>query len=287
MKQNDNFSVLPFYDSLQKQHHLKDYAYGKKYALMCDISILLPFQIVIPHKTTNVIQSVSIISDRGVTATTQMIDAGLTIKQFANYDIIIFPAQFVLNNLELSPGFHHIELRDDYNTYYSEWFNVVLNVAESYLELKYWNLEDLPTSDGHISYADGFKNKVYLDTQVGKPDYPFTEVATKRDGHTYIEKQLSEKKYKFNFLAPEYLCDALRVVRMHDFIQIKSKGMVYEVETILITPKWLDQGDLASVNVEFECNTVVKKIGTLINYSEGADYGDDYGDDYDTNTNNI
>ena len=78
--------------------------------------------------------------------------------------------------------------------------------------------------------------------------------------------------------------DALRIVRMHDHIEVRSKGQIYDVETIIINPKWKDQGDLASVEAEFECNTVIKKIGKSIVSSGGSG---DFNTDFNNDFNNI
>lgn len=48
---------------------------------------------------------------------------------------------------------------------------------------------------------------------------------------------------------------------MSDFVTVYSQGRKYDCDTFLITPKWQTQGNLASVECEFECATVVKKIG--------------------------
>ena len=45
-----------------------------------------------------------------------------------------------------------------------------------------------------------------------------------------------------------------------------------------MTPKWLVQGNLASVECEFKTNTVVKKLPTLL--TDMGDFNDDFNDDY-------
>jgi hypothetical protein len=88
-----------------------------------------------------------------------------------------------------------------------------------------------------------------------------------------------KKKYKFEFIAPEYLCDAIRIVRMHDFVNIYFKGKKYSVENIIFDPKWREQGNLAVVETEFECDTIVKKIGRGITFAE-SDYNNDFNNDF-------
>ena len=54
----------------------------------------------------------------------------------------------------------------------------------------------------------------------------------------------------------------MRFIRMADSIVITDKyGRTYNCDTFLMTPKWETQGNLASVEVEFQTNTVAKRIG--------------------------
>ena len=129
--------------------------------------------------------------------------------------------------------------------------------------------------------SDSFKFKCYLPTQIGKPEYDFEEEATERMGYTFIESQVSKKLYKFTFLAPEYLCDALRIVRLCNDKQITSKGQVYGLTTFNMKPEWEEQGDLAAVECEFETDTVISNIG---GYEPvlGGDFNNDFNNDFNT-----
>lgn len=148
---------------------------------------------------------------------------------------------------------------------------------------------DLPSSPNNVSLDYTvtsellnypFKFRCYLPTQVGRPDYEFEEEVENRDGYQFIEKQISEKTFKFNFVAPEFLCDAMRIIRMMDYIQITSKGDTYDLDQFLITPKWEDGGYLASVEAEFQCDTVVKKIGKGYIPTENGDFNSDFNNDF-------
>ena len=96
-----------------------------------------------------------------------------------------------------------------------------------------------------------------------------------------MEKQISEKTYRCTFLAPEYLCDVMRLIRLSDYVIVTDKyGRVYNCDTFLATPTWQTQGNLASVEVEFQTDTVVKKIcrGTI--YENRGDYNSDFNNDF-------
>jgi hypothetical protein len=283
---NNNLNILPFYDSVEKQHHRKFYAFEQTFNLISENVRLLPFQIRRNHAagaTINKTKLINLETEVSTDILTEATSAGLGVLEFSSegYDLLINPSLLILPTTQMPLGKHYLEIGDTAgNTWFSDIFNIVRDTAQ-YLKLLYWDQDNFIHSDGHIDYSIPYKNYVYLPTEVGKPEYPFEEVAQKRDGHVFIEKQISEKKYKFTFIAPEFLLDALRIVRMHDHIEIQSKGQIYDVETIIINPKWQDQGDLASVEAEFECDTVIKKIGKSIVSSGGSgDFNTDFNNDF-------
>lgn len=263
MTPNNNFNVLPFYESLDEQDYQKEFAHGFSLPIIAPNDRLLPFQIRRFHSLDQItsIRLWRVDNNSFTDIETETILAGLTIKYFSSecYDLIINPAS-PFDSLELNSGSYYLEVKDDNNTWYSEVFHVVENI-DQYLKLEYWDTDNIAYKDGHIDYSDDFKNFLYIDTKIGKPEYPFEEEVQERDGYLFVEKQISEKRYKFNFLATEALCDALRVVRMHDYINIYLDGATYEVDSIVIEPKWQKQGNIAVVEVEFDCDTAVKKVG--------------------------
>ena len=184
-----------------------------------------------------------------------------------------------------TPGIYYIELNDVAgNTFYSEMFTIVTDM-QPYLKLEWWDLKTLPVTGGAIIYEHmkNYRNRLYFCAEIGKPDYDFTEEGEDRDGYFFREKQLSEKKYRFNILAPEYLCDVMRLIRMADYVLITDKyGREYICTSFLITPKWQTQGNLASVECEFTTSTVIKKIGRGIDIYDitRGDFNIDFNNDY-------
>ena len=73
----------------------------------------------------------------------------------------------------------------------------------------------------------------------------------------------------------------MRVIRMADYVRITANGQTYNCDTFLITVKWQTQGNLASVEAEFECDTVIKKIGRGIVPSNLGDFNNDFNNDFD------
>lgn len=284
MQQNNNYSVLPWYSSLEEQNHRKSYAYGNIYPLYAQRDFLLPFQIVREHGTAT-LEDVTcrLVSMSGAEQdiTQQIKDAGLHVYNFAglNVDVIEYNANLPMS-LNMAQGRYYLILNDGINTYYSEVITAVQDV-QPYLKIEWYDNENLVFDAGLIDYEHGYKNVLYLCTELGKPDYTFIEEGEDRDGYFFPEKQLSEKRYKCSILASEYLCDVMRFIRMADHVRITDKyGRKYNADTFLITPKWEEQGDLASVAIEFQTDTIVKKIGKAVYPHILGDFNDDYNNDF-------
>ena len=280
---NNNLSVLPFYTSVDKQDHRKDYAFSEMFKNLCPHKFILPFQI-IRSTRVNPIQSIKLKGhdfnfDENITeeAGTQ----GLSVKAYPDkgYDVIKYPGYLPLS-FETPEGLYYVEISDGVDTWFSDVFNIVRKV-DDLLCIEYWDEGNIEYSGGEIDFSSYFKYRIFLPTQVGKPSYLFTEEVETRDGKQFIEKQISEKVYNFTFLAPEYLLDAMRVIRMADHVFITSRGETYEVDQFLPTPNWLDQGHLASVEVEFNCDTILKKIGKGVqNYNKLRVFNNDFNNDF-------
>lgn len=285
MSNNNNISVLPFYTNINEQNHRKSYAYGEVYPLFCQAGLLLPFQIQRAHRD-NTITQVSLYRKDGTYVSNlqfSMTEAGLTIVPFTalGYDIILFPAIFPISSIVMFDGQHYLTLTDGVETWYSEVFTIVQDMSP-YLKIEWYNDENLVFDGGQFVFDNPrFHNFLYFATEVGKPEYTFEEEGESRDGFFFPEKQLSEKRYKCTILAPEYLCDVMRLIRMCDHVRVTDKyGRIYDCDTFLITPDWQEQGDLASVEIEFETDTVVKKIGRGYTVPSGMDFNNDYNNDY-------
>lgn len=184
-----------------------------------------------------------------------------------------------LNQIE---GQYYLELSDGLETWYSEVYTVV-NSLTGYIKIEWYNEENLEFDQGIIIYQNPrFINKLYLCTELGKPEYVFEEEGETRDGYFFPTKQISEKKYKCTILAPEFLCDVMRLIRMSDYVRVTDQyGRVYNCDTFLITPEWQVQGDLASVQIEFETDTVVKKNAKGYILASKGDFNADFNEDYD------
>lgn len=287
IQRNNNLSVLPFYEDIEEQNHRRTYAYGEKYPLYVPMGALPPFQVIRKHSgaTVSAARLYAVSNGSYTDILTGMTSAGLTVIEYAtdDYDIVMYPTN-APHNLTQEEGQHYMVLTmSDGAVYYSDIFTVVTDMS-GFLNIRWWDASDLIMDGCRISYANGFRNSLWLNTQLGKPEYEFEEEGETRDGYFYPEKMISEKKYKCTFLAPEYLCDVMRFIRLSDYVTVRDRyNHGYRCDTFLCTPKWEEQGDLASVEIEFTCETVAKKIGRgYVGLGTGADFNDDYNNDFDT-----
>lgn len=279
---NNNMSPLPFYDNIALQNHRKDYAFGQIYPLITHSNLLLPFQVVLSKGTSiEEIRLYNFNNGTYVDITNSLLENGITIKDYNTFSILKYPGTLPIIEIDQEGLYYLVITIADFGVIYSDVFTVTNNI-DKYLLLEYYNSYNFEFKNGIVDFSDNFKFKCYLDTQIGKPDYDFEEEVTERLGYTFVESQISKKIYRFTFVAPEYLCDALRIVRLCENKQITSKLQTYEPISFNMMPKWEDQGDLAAVECEFETDTVVANLGGYYKVPIGGDYNNDYNDDFNT-----
>lgn len=298
MALGNNLSLLPWYSDKNNQNHRRSSADIGVCPLITPTGHVPPFQLIIPN-TIGSPFPYAIITHVYIHAIDETVPPalnhnllnawlarGLRLEHKQDYVILINDGlQKIIDSTAIPEGQFYLTIQftkatEDY-VIHSEVFNFVDSVSHC-LKLEYWDNQDFPLSTKYvIDYSENYKNFLYLPVEIGMPEYPFEEEVTKRDGFSFIEKQISEKKYKFVFVAPEYLCDAIRIIRMHDNVVITTQeGIVFEADTILLTPKWLPGGYLATVEAEFECNTVIKKIGAMMSPTAHRDYSTDFNSDF-------
>ena len=286
---SNNLSILPWYETAAEQNHRKSYAYGEVYPLYVPMGAVPPFQIATQRSVNGYLSHIYLHRDNGTLVgdiTTQMTASGLTENEYPSFDthMVIYPS-FMPQTITTEEGRYY--LRATYQTgdeVVSDLFTVVGSMGD-FLTVRWWDDDNLITDDGMIIYkAAGnliYRNCLWLPTQLGKPEYTFEDEGEERDGYFFPEKQLSAKRYRFVFLAPEYLCDVMRTARLSDHVTVTDKfGHVYRCDQFLITPKWEAQGDLASVEAEFTTNTIIKSIGSVATGDRG-DFNDDFNNDFD------
>lgn len=278
---NNNISPLPFYDSLALQNHHKDYAYGQVYQLITYRNMLLPFQVVLSNGTSvGWVRLYNFNTGKYIEITDSMKENGLVIKPFTGFVLLKYPGTLPIVEIKYEGLYYLVIYINGLGTIYSDLFTVTNRISD-YLLIEYSNSYNFELKNGIVDFSDNFAFKCYLNTQVGKPEYNFEEESTKRLGYIFVESQVSKKTYKFNVIVPEYICDALRIVRLCDNKIIRCKDDEYEAITFEMEAEWQTQGDLASVTCEFETDNVVANIGGFVPDKLGGDYNNDYNEDFD------
>lgn len=278
---NNNISPLPFYDSLALQNHRKDYAYGQVYQLITYRNMLLPFQVVLSNGTSvGWVRLYNFNTGKYIEITDSMKENGLVIKPFTGFVLLKYPGTLPIVEIKYEGLYYLAIYINGLGTIYSDLFTVTNRISD-YLLIEYSNSYNFELKNGIVDFSDNFAFKCYLNTQVGKPEYNFEEESTKRLGYIYVESQVSKKTYKFNVIVPEYICDALRIVRLCDNKIIRCKDGEYEAITFEMEAEWQTQGDLASVTCEFETDNVIANIGGFVPDKLGGDYNNDYDEDFD------
>ena len=281
---NNNLSVLPWYDSIERQNARKWWVYNKVYPLFTPAGFMLPFQVMREHRTNEIVSFRIYKRDNSLVGdfTQVMKETGLKVINpigAREIDVIVYSGLLPAFT-KFANGQYYAVMSDGVQTWYSEMFTIVNDIS-GYLKLEWWDVDDFYMDEGVIIYKSPlFRNKLYLCADIAKPEYIFEEDGETRDGYFFPAKQISEKRYHFTFLASEYLLDVMRFVRMADYAQITKNKQVYKLDTFLITPEWEDNGDVASVDAEFDTATVEKKIGRGFVTTTNGDFNNDYNNDF-------
>lgn len=286
--QNNHLSPLPWVKTLDEQAHRQTYAYGRIHPLYTEANFMLPFQIIYEGAAPLDVSEVLLYrSDDTLVGdiTSRLFTTGLYVSDFTDYSVIIYPGLLPVS-VRFDDGQYYMKMTTSAGVAFSEVFTVVQSVA-GYVKVEWWDDRDFLFDGGRVVYDGQYRNRVYLATEIGMPEYTFDEEGEERDGVFFPVKQLSEKTYRFTFLSPEYLCDVLRLVRMADHCVVTDKhGRQYMCNTFLMTPKWQPQGYLAAVDVEFQTNTVMKKTGWVWYPEERGDFNNDFNNDFNITDNN-
>lgn len=256
MTPNNNLNPLAFYKSQNDMFKSRPYNYGIKYPLYMPLNRVTPFQIIRGSSESTTLTSAKIYNDRGVEVATVTSYMSVNVVTIGNSKVMQFKCG---NYANLTPGQYTMRVVIGNDTYYSEVFTAYANIGKL-VKVEYYNADPIIFDEGALTYDNGFKFELFLCTEIAKPEYLFEEESTKRGGFTFVENQISSKQYKMVIAAPEYLCDAIRIIRLHDHVAITKDGNAYEAYNFTPSYQWNDVGDLAQVVITFESNTVLQKI---------------------------
>ena len=270
----NNYNILPFYSSKEYWHSKRWYTYGQICPVAARKDYLVPFQL---YFTRDVVST-----SGNITLEIKRVNDDVTVKSFnlnhsfvhtQEYVIIKFPEQQIAA-LPLGLYYYKVTYQetDDSGSAQGEAleaYSDILSVIDDeskFVRLEYWNASDITTNGYVISFTDSvsgandFKFVSYICSTIAKPDYEFEEELTKRLGYKFIETQVSTKVYKFNYLATEANCDAMRIARMCDYIKFTTPLDVYNALYMSFEVAWQDYGDVANLTVEFETDTIIQRL---------------------------
>lgn len=275
-------SPLKFYDDFHKQNRYRSFAYGHVAPLITNPNVVSPFQLIVSGSVSEVyVRNAN--TNKRVTGNVveRFKDAGLRNVSKNGYNILLFLGISPLSGVIDYEGQYWLEIHSG-GWYYSEVFCFDNNIDDC-LKVEYWNPEgDFALKNGIIVLgSENFHFILLLKSELGKPEYSFEEEATKRLGYSFIESQVSKKTYKFNTVIPEYLCDAMRIIRLCSQKKITCKGETYDAITFNMEVDWQEQGDLASVTCEFDVDNIITNLGGFKHENLGGDFNNDYNNDYD------
>ena len=264
----NNYNVLPFYSSKEYWHSKRWYTYGQICPVAARKDYLVPFQL---YFTRDVVST-----SGNITLDIKRVNDNFTVKSFTlnhsfihtpEYVIIKFPEQQI-TALPLGLYYYKVTYQETNDSGIAqgealEAYSDIISIMDDesdFVRLEYWNASDIITNGYTISFADNFKFVSYIHSTIAKPDYEFEEELTKRLGYKFIETQVSTKVYKFNFLATEANCDAMRIARMCDYIKFTTSLDVYNALYMSFEVAWQDYGDVANLTVEFETDTIIQRL---------------------------
>lgn len=249
-----------------KATYKKWYAYGKEFALPFSTTELPPFQFTVANLPSFDPTTVEVFLVDEATGTRSGTGIKIKVDTMDEHNSVLYvsPGSNVYAK-SVEPGVYRAEFTiPEGETYVSTPICVTegIETNTNFVKLEYWNDEKLAYPNGFVTTGtdNDFKFQMYIPTTFFKPKYEFEEEITKRAGYKFLELQTCNKVFGFNFLAPEYICDALRLVRLSDYIRFSHDGEYYNALNFEYNPDWQDNGYLAAIECQFETDTIIQKL---------------------------
>lgn len=265
MEVHNNFSPLAFRKKESKATYEKWYAFGKNYAIPASANTLTPFQFTelnIPVFDPDTIEVEAVNEETGEPTKTGV---------YVSFDVMpehggvlyVSPGKNSFREA-LPQGTYRARFAIGDEVYISTPFCVIpgIETSSKYLLIEYWNDEKIAYPGGFITTGanNDFRYQMYVPATICKPKYEFEEELTKRAGYKFLELQTSTKVYAFTFVAPEFICDAMRLIRLSDYIRISHDGEYYNALNFEFDVDWQEQLYLAAVDCQFETDSIIQKL---------------------------
>lgn len=265
MEVHNNFSPLAFRKKESKATYEKWYAFGKNYAIPASANTLTPFQFTelnIPVFDPNTIE-VEVINEETGEAKKSGVYVSFDVMPEHGGVLYVSPGKNSFREA-LPQGTYRARFSIGDEVYISTPFCVIpgIETSSKYLLIEYWNDEKIAYPGGFITTGanNDFRYQMYVPATICKPKYEFEEELTKRAGYKFLELQTSTKVYAFTFVAPEFICDAMRLIRLSDYIRISHDGEYYNALNFEFDVDWQEQLYLAAVDCQFETDSIIQKL---------------------------
>lgn len=265
MEVHNNFSPLAFRKKESKATYEKWYAFGKNYAIPASANTLTPFQFTelnIPVFDPDTIEVEAVNEETGE-ATKTGVYVSFDVMPEHGGVLYVSPGKNSFREA-LPQGTYRARFSIGDQVYISTPFCVIpgIETSSKYLLIEYWNDEKIAYPGGFITTGanNDFRYQMYVPATICKPKYEFEEELTKRAGYKFLELQTSTKVYAFTFVAPEFICDAMRLIRLSDYIRISHDGEYYNALNFEFDVDWQEQLYLAAVDCQFETDSIIQKL---------------------------
>lgn len=265
MEVHNNFSPLAFRKKESKATYEKWYAFGKNYAIPASANTLTPFQFTelnIPVFKPNTIE-VEVINEETGEPRKSGVYVSFDVMPEHGGVLYVSPGKNSFREA-LPQGTYRARFSIGDEVYISTPFCVIpgIETSSKYLLIEYWNDEKIAYPGGFITTGanNDFRYQMYVPATICKPKYEFEEELTKRAGYKFLELQTSTKVYAFTFVAPEFICDAMRLIRLSDYIRITHDGEYYNALNFEFDVDWQGQLYLAAVDCQFETDSIIQKL---------------------------
>ncbi len=265
MEVHNNFSPLAFRKKESKATYEKWYAFGKNYAIPASANTLIPFQFTdvnVGEVQPDIIEVVAVNQETG-----EGIKTGVYVSRddMPEHGSVLYVSPGKNSFREALPqGTYRAKFKIGTQVYISTPFCVIpgIETSSKYLLIEYWNDEKIAYPGGFITTGanNDFRYQMYVPATICKPKYEFEEELTKRAGYKFLELQTSTKVYAFTFVAPEFICDAMRLIRLSDYIRISHDGEYYNALNFEFDVDWQEQLYLAAVDCQFETDSIIQKL---------------------------
>lgn len=286
-------SPIPFYTSQQSVDSMNDYAFGdcyKNVVLLTNNVLNIPPFVVHTSLAENSITTVAMnlcrVGSTSVIPITQ--NPNIHILRDNGFATILHKGVSV-NVGAIPMGKYYLQLYvwsqplSQQFILYSDYIFLTDDI-HNYVKLTWKNANDLFVANRIIPFGEGFEPYCYVDSLIGKPEYSYDEESIVRMGYQFIESQVSKKTYNFVFVAPEYLCDALRIMKICNTKRVTrydmpNYGKEYNIMSMDFSVRWEEQGNLAGVTISFDVNNIASNISGYLPL-QGGDFNNDYDSDF-------